>query len=88
MPAGFIDYRVVVSHDEETGQTVAEIPALGIADDGSDANTALDNLCQMATFHLECLLDEGEQVPESDEGEGVYIRVQVPVRAAQTAPTT
>ena len=82
MPASFIDYRFIVSHDAETGLVVAEIPALGIADDGSDANAALDNLGQMASFHLECLLGEGEQLPEEpDKDAGYFIRVRVPSRA-------
>ena len=83
MPAGFIDYRVVVSHDEETGLTIADIPTLGIADDGLDANTALDNLCQMAAFHIECLVDEGKQIPrEPDRESRIFIRVRLPSRSA------
>ena len=88
MAGDFAEYRVCLSWDEETGLVVADIPALGIADDGPDATTALESVREMALFHIECLLDEGEQLPEPDEGEGVYIRVQVPVRATQAASTT
>ncbi len=86
MDAEHVQYKVCLTWDEETGLMVADIPALGIADDGPDTPTALDSVREMALFHMECLLDEREQLPESDEGEGVYIRVQVPVRADQAAP--
>ena len=83
MNQGFVEYKVCLSWDEETSQMVAAIPALGISDYGPDTNAALDNLRQMASFHLECLLEEGEQVPgESDEDAGLFIRVQLPSRAA------
>jgi predicted RNase H-like HicB family nuclease len=77
----FVDYKIDVFWDEETKQVVVDAPALGIADCAPDVNEALEYFREMATFHVECLLDEGEQLPESDEGEGVYIRVPLPVRA-------
>ncbi len=83
MPKEFADYRVCLSWDPETKLVVADIPALGIADDGPDASTALDSVREMAAFHLECLAEEGSRVPvETYEGEGVFIRVRFPSRAA------
>ncbi|MDE2838014.1 MAG: hypothetical protein OXL97_10990 [Chloroflexota bacterium] len=81
MNAAYVQYKVSLTWDEETNQMDAAIPTLGIGDCGPDTNTALDYLREMAAFHIECLLDEGERLPESDEGEGVYIRVPLPVRA-------
>lgn len=81
MNAEYVQYKVCFIWDEETSQVVADIPTLGIADYGPDVNTALNYLREMAAFHVECLLDEGERLPESDEGEGVYIRTPLPVRA-------
>ena len=88
MNAEYVQYKVCLTWDDEASQMDAAVPTLGIGDYGPDTNAALDSLREMVSFHVECLLDEGERVPESDEGEGVYIRVQVPVRAAQIAPTT
>ena len=83
MSKEFADYRVCLSWDSETKLVVADIPALGIADDGPDAPTALDSVREMAEFHLECLAEEGSEVPmETDVGEGVFIRVRFPIRAA------
>lgn len=81
MNAEYVQYKVCLSWDEETSQMDAAIPTLGIGDCGPDTNAALDSLREMVSFHVECLLDEGEQLPESDEGVGVYIRVPLPVRA-------
>ena len=55
MAGDFADYRVLLSWDEETELIVADIPTWGIADDGPDAPTALDSVCEMALFHIEGL---------------------------------
>ena len=76
-------YWVKLIRDKETGQVVAKIPALGIADYGADSRTAIQRLKKMAAFHLECLELEGEPIPEEKHtGEGLYLRVKVPVVAA------
>lgn len=82
MAGEYVQYKVCLTWDEETSQTDASVPTLGIGDYGPDTNAALNSLRQMVSFHVECLLDEGEQLPEPDEGEGVYIRVRLPVRGA------
>ena len=56
-------YRVVLSYDSDTGQTIAEVPALSIADCGTDASEALNNVQEMIAFHLECLMLEGKPAP-------------------------
>jgi predicted RNase H-like HicB family nuclease len=81
--AGYLEYRVNVFRDPETGRVIGEVPTLGIADDGADAADALVSLRAMVVFHLECLAKEREPIPtEEDEGEGVYIRIRPPSRAA------
>ena len=77
------DYKVRLQRDAETNQVVADIPALGISDYAPDEASALDSLREMAAFHLECLFEEGAPAPvETDESEGVFIRVRRPSRAA------
>ena len=76
-------YRVTFKRDPETGQTVAQVPALNIADHGIDTEEALDRLRDMLVFHLECLASEGKPIPRDDgEQEGVYLRVRLPVGAS------
>ena len=74
-----LQYRVLVSKDPETGCVVAEVPALGIADQGADVPEALANIQAVVTFHVECLQEEGEPIPLGEEGEeGSYHHVMLP----------
>ena len=61
-------FKVVLSRDPKTRQTVAHVPALDIADYGIDSEEALNSLRDMLVFHLECLVSEGKAVPR-DEGQ-------------------
>ena len=79
----FVEFRVIVKRDAETGQVVVEIPSLGIADYGKDLPEALTHLEEMLRFHLECLQEEGKPVPEERHTEeGFYLRVKPPAHAA------
>ena len=79
----FYRYRVVLSYDAETGQTIAVIPSLNLADQGKDSQEALKNIQDMLSFHLECLALEGEEIPsENSWEEGLYLQVRVLVVAA------
>lgn len=73
-------YRVVLSYDSETGQTIAEVPALDIVDCGADASEALSSVQEMIAFHLECLILEGKPVPsEESHEEDLYLQVRLPI---------
>jgi predicted RNase H-like HicB family nuclease len=78
-----LQYRVIVTKDEETGSIVAEVPALDLADYGGDLPEALGRLQSMLTFHLDCLREEGKPFPvERGDEEGFYLRVHLPAHAA------
>jgi predicted RNase H-like HicB family nuclease len=78
-----LHYRVAVSKDPETGAVVAEIPALGVADQGADVPEALANIKAMVAFHVACLQEEGEPIPRCEDAEeGLYVHVRLPARAA------
>lgn len=78
-----LHYHVVFTRDPETTSVVAEIPALQIADFGADIPEALERLQAMATFHLDCLVQEGKPIPtEETEEAGFYLRVKLPPHAA------
>ena len=79
----FLDYRISVTRDSDTGQLVAQIPSLGIADYGKDLVDALSNLDEMLRFHLESLQKEGKRIPkERHTKEGFYLRVKLRAHAA------
>ncbi len=76
-------YQVVFTRDPDTASVVAEVPALQIADFGADVPEALERLQAMATFHLDCLVQEGKPIPtEEREEAGFYLRVKLPPHAA------
>ena len=76
-------YRVVLSYDDDSGDAIAVIPSLNLADQGKDGQEALKNIQDMLLFHLECLALEGEEIPiEESWEEGLYLQVRVPVVAA------
>ena len=76
-------YRVVLSYDADSGDAIAVIPSLNLADQGKDSQEALRNIQDMLSFHLECLVLEGEAIPrEENWEEGLYLQVRVPVVAA------
>ena len=78
----FYEFWVHLLKDEETGQIVAEVPTLDIADYGPDSQEALQGLKEMVVFHLECLLAEGKPIPEENVAEeGIYLKVRRPVGA-------
>ncbi|MGH7771106.1 MAG: type II toxin-antitoxin system HicB family antitoxin [Candidatus Binatia bacterium] len=79
----FLEFRILLNRDSETGQTVAEIPTLGISDYGKDLPEALTHLQEMLRFHLQCLQEEGKPIPqERHTQEGLYLRVKPPAHAA------
>lgn len=78
-----VHYHVVFTRDPDTASVVAEIPVLQIADFGGDVPEALERLQAMATFHLDCLVQEGKPIPtEEREEAGFYLRVKLPPHAA------
>jgi predicted RNase H-like HicB family nuclease len=73
---GVYEFQVRLTKDKDTGQVVAEVPTLDIADYGADSQQALRLLRKMVAFHLESLMDEGKPIPpEKRAGEGLYLRV-------------
>ena len=81
--SALLQYQVAFTRDPETASVVAEIPALQIADFGVDVPEALDRLQSMATFHLDCLIQEGKPIPtEEREEAGFYLRVKLPPQSS------
>lgn len=59
-------YTVIVEEDERGGY-VASAPAFpGVVDQGETEEEALGNLRDALLFTIECMRDEGEELPPSD----------------------
>lgn len=81
METKILNYRIVIEPDKETGTErkgfTAYCPTLGIADDGATVEESLKNLKSMIRFHLKCLLDEGEKIPEPDIEESFITNLKI-----------
>jgi len=80
MKTTLLNYSVIIEPDAETGTNKpvfsAYCPALGIADYGNTIDQALKRIKKTIEFHLECLQQEGEPIPESS-AQGILTNVQV-----------
>lgn len=81
-------YRVEFDTDLTTKQVTAKLPTLNhTADFGDTAEEALTNLRELATGLIEVLLDEGKEIPPSDQTEkgGVFLSLSLNVKTRPKA---
>jgi antitoxin HicB len=72
-------YTVIVEEDE-SGGFVATAPAFpGVVDQGDTEEEALMNLRDALMFTIECMTEEGEELPDSDVGRRVVREVELVV---------
>lgn len=81
--AKVLNYRVIIEkehYDDGSPVYVAQVPTLGIADDGLTIDEALKNIKEMIKFHVECLIEEGESVPIPDNvNDSIVVTPQVEI---------
>ena len=59
-------YRVVVEPDEDGGY-VASAPSLpGVYEQGETVDETFERMREAMAFHLDCMIEEGEEIPPSD----------------------
>lgn len=72
-------YTVIVEEDE-VGGYVATAPAFpGVVDQGDTEEEAVMNLRDALVFTIECMVEEGEELPQSDVGRRVVREVELAV---------
>jgi antitoxin HicB len=72
-------YAVIVEEDE-AGGFVATAPAFpGVVDQGDTEEEALMNLRDALMFTIECMAEEGEELPEGDAHRRVLREVELAV---------
>lgn len=81
MQTHILNYRIIIEPDTETGTEkpgyTASCYTLGIAADGDTIEEVLANIKSLVQFHLKCLAEEGEEIPEPDKMEGFVTTMQV-----------
>ena len=81
MQTRVLNYRIIVSPDEETGSDkpgfTAFCPTLGVADDGDTVEEALQNINGAIDAFVESLIEDGEAVPVDSPQSDLITTTQV-----------
>lgn len=56
----------MVEPDEDGGFVASASSVPGVYERGETSDEAFDRVREAMTFHLDCLLEEGEKIPPSD----------------------
>ncbi len=82
--AKVLNYRVIIEkehYDDGTPVYTAYVPTLDIADYGDTVDKVLLSLKDGIELAIECLVDEGKNVPVDNFEETILVNTQVPVPA-------
>lgn len=86
METKVLNYRITIEPDTRTGANepgyAAYCPTLGLADGGDTIEEAIENIKKLITFHIECLVKEGQAVPV-DSQEQMTLTAKVRIRVDQ-----
>ena len=81
MRAKILDYRVIVTPDEQTGGGeigyTAFCPSLGVADDGDTIEEALKNVKGAIRVYVESLVKDREPVPVDHPQRDIVTTTQI-----------
>lgn len=83
MEAQVLQYRIIISPDEETGTGksifTALSPLLGVADSGDTKEEALENVKLAIQAYVDSLIEDGLPVPKEFPSEDIITVTQIPV---------
>jgi len=82
--AKVLNYRVIIEkehYDDGTPVYTAYVPTLDIADYGDTIDKVLFSLKDGIELAIECLVDEGKDVPVDNFEESIIVNTQVPIPA-------
>lgn len=84
MQAKVLNYRIIIEPEKQGKKTVynAYCPTLGVADYGDSIDEAVKHMKSLIKFHIECLLEEGLEVPPEDITSGVVTTTKVSIRGS------
>lgn len=59
-------YKVVVEPDADGGYVASAPSVPGVYEQGETLDEAFERMREALAFHLDCMLEEGEEIPPSD----------------------
>ncbi len=78
-------YNIIIMPDHVTGTNEpcfsVECPSLGLSDQGSTVEEALENIKKLIAFQLDCLKKEGEEIQNEPVEGSMLTTVQIPYPA-------
>ena len=77
-----LNYRVIIEPEKMGKKTVynAYCEALGLADYGDSIEEAIKSMRSLIKFHIECLIEEGKEVPQENIDKEFVTSAKVSIR--------
>lgn len=74
-----LNYRIIIEPEKMGRKTAynAYCPTLGLADYGYSIDKAVKNSRSLIKFHIECLLEDGLEVPQENTEEELIMSTKV-----------
>ena len=87
MQTQILNYRIIIEPEKQGRKTVynAYCPTLGVADWGNTVDQAIERIQSLMKFHIECLLEEKQEVPVENEQE-ILTRAKISISGSHTNP--
>lgn len=81
-----LNYRVIIEPEKMGKKTVynAYCEALGLADYGDSIEEALKSMRSLIKFHIECLIEEGIEVPQENTDQELVTTTKVSIQGTGT----
>lgn len=79
-----LNYRIIIEPEKQGKKVVsnAYCPTLGLADYGDSIDEAFKNIQSLIKFHIECLLEDGLEVPSENTEEEVITSTKVSIQSS------
>src|SRR3989344_6959551 len=81
MQKQILNYRIIIEPEKMGRKTVynAYCPTLGVADWGDSIDNAIKNIRSLIKFHIECLLEDGVEVPTENVDQEIFTSTKVSI---------
>lgn len=79
MQTQVLNYRIIIEPEKQGKKTVynAACPTLGVFDYGDSIDEVLKSIKDGIELSIECLRDEGKEIPVDDTEKGVIVATQI-----------
>lgn len=84
MQTQVLSYRIIIEPEKQGKKIVynAYCPTLGIADYGPTIDEAVKNIRSLIKFHIECLLEDRQEVPEENTEQELVTSTKVLIKGS------